>query len=128
MRHGKQRCMLAPGLYQIPILHCGVPQALAWLLSPTSVHCSYATTDAAVVDTFNEADAFSKLSAAATKVAQQQAEMPAADIASMYIALLGFTGKVYPDKLDYTDRVLTECHQARPHLHHRTHALLLVGT
>ena len=44
-------------------------------------------------------------------MAQQQAEMPAGDVASMYIALLGFTGKVYPDKLDFTDKVLTECYQ-----------------
>ena len=44
-------------------------------------------------------------------MAQQQAEMPAGDVASMYIALLGFTGKVYPDKLDFTDQVLTECYQ-----------------
>lgn len=76
------------------------------------VHCSYATTDESVLETYSQADAFSKLSAAATKVAQQQSEMPAGDIASMYIALLGFTGKVYPDKLDYTDKVLTECYQA----------------
>ncbi|DBA95664.1 hypothetical protein WJX82_011441 [Trebouxia sp. C0006] len=73
---------------------------------------SYATTDESVLETYSQADAFSKLSAAATKVAQQQSEMPAGDIASMYIALLGFTGKVYPDKLDYTDKVLTECYQA----------------
>ncbi|KAA6425083.1 MAG: vacuolar sorting-associated 35B-like [Trebouxia sp. A1-2] len=66
---------------------------------------SYATTDESVLETYSQADAFSKLSAAATKVAQQQSEMPAGDIASMYIALLGFTGKVYPDKLDYTDKV-----------------------
>lgn len=76
------------------------------------MHCSYATTDESVLETYSQADAFSKLSAAATKVAQQQSEMPAGDIASMYIALLGFTGKVYPDKLDYTDKVLTECYQA----------------
>ena len=61
---------------------------------------------------YSQADAFSKLSAAATKVAQQQGEMPAGDVASMYIALLGFTGKVCPDKLDFTNRVLTECYQA----------------
>ena len=73
--------------------------------------CSYAANDSSVLEAFSEADAFSKLSAAATKVAQQQGEMPAGDVASMYIALLGFTGKVYPDKLDYTDRVLTECYQ-----------------
>ena len=73
--------------------------------------CSYAASDTSVLDTYNEAQAFSKLSAAATRVAQQQSEMAAADIASMYIALLGFTGKVYPDRLDYTDRVLTESFQ-----------------
>ena len=65
-----------------------------------------------MLETYSQADAFTKLSAAATRVAQQHSEMPAGDIASMYIALLGFTGKVYPDKLDYTDRVLTECYQA----------------
>lgn len=63
------------------------------------------------MEQYSKADAFNKLSAAATKVAQQQAEMPAGDVASMYIALLGFTGKVYPDKLDFTDKVLTECYQ-----------------
>lgn len=73
--------------------------------------CSYATTDESVLELYSKADAFNKLSAAATAVAQQHSEMPAADVASMYIALLGFTGKVYPDKLDYTDKVLTECYQ-----------------
>ncbi|KAL3144750.1 hypothetical protein ABBQ38_001871 [Trebouxia sp. C0009 RCD-2024] len=73
---------------------------------------SYATTDESVLELYSKADAFNKLSAAATAVAQQHSEMPAADVASMYIALLGFTGKVYPDKLDYTDKVLTECYQA----------------
>ena len=73
--------------------------------------CSYATTDESVLELYSKSEAFSKLSAAATKVAQQQSEMPAGDVASMYIALLGFTGKVYPDKLDYTDSVLTECYQ-----------------
>ena len=76
------------------------------------LYCSYAA-NSSVLEAFSEADAFSKLSAAATKVAQQQGEMPAGDVASMYIALLGFTGKVYPDKLDYTDRVLTESYQVR---------------
>ena len=75
------------------------------------VVCSYATTDKSVLETYGQAQAFSKLSAAATRVAQQQSEMPASDIASMYIALLGFTGKVYPDKLDYIDKVLSEAQQ-----------------
>lgn len=79
--------------------------------------CSYATTDESVLELYSKADAFNKLSAAATKVAQQQAEMPAGDVASMYIALLGFTGKVYPDKLDFTDKVLTECYQVTASLH-----------
>lgn len=29
----------------------------------------------------------------------------------MYIALLGFIGKVYPDNLEHMDSVLTECYQ-----------------
>ena len=64
-----------------------------------------------MLETYSQAEAFTKLSAAATRVAQQQSEMPAADIASMYIALLGFTGKVYPERLDYIDKVLSESYQ-----------------
>ena len=89
-----------------------LPQMSQYSKQRVCMHFSYATTDESVLETYSQADAFSKLSAAATKVAQQQSEMPAGDIASMYIALLGFTGKVYPDKLDYTDKVLTECYQA----------------
>ena len=35
--------------------------------------------------------------------------MHATDIASMYIALTKFVGAVYPDHLDYVDRVLQSC-------------------
>ncbi|KAK9808922.1 hypothetical protein WJX72_006449 [[Myrmecia] bisecta] len=72
----------------------------------------YAQTDPSVVDAFNKADAFGQLNAAASKVATQQAEMPAADVAAMYIALLGFTGSVYPDRLDSVDQVLAATHAA----------------
>ena len=48
------------------------------------------------------------------EVANQQAEMPAADVAAMFIALAQFTGTVYPDRLDYVDYVLTSCYQASP--------------
>ena len=45
-------------------------------------------------------------------MAEKQQEMSGADLCAMYIALLGFIGKVYPDKLDNMDQVLTACHKA----------------
>ena len=48
---------------------------------------------------------------AAVDVAKQHAEMPAADVAAMFIALAHFTGTVYPSKLEYVDDVLTSCYQ-----------------
>lgn len=74
--------------------------------------CSYAEREKSVVESYNSADAFGKLSKAASDVAEKQQEMSGADLCAMYIALLGFIGKVYPDKLDNMDQVLTECHKA----------------
>ena len=42
--------------------------------------------------------------------------MPGADVAAMYAALLSFTGTVYPDNLEYVDRVLATCYEARAQL------------
>lgn len=67
--------------------------------------------DATIVDQFNNSDAFGQLLDAATSVSEQHTEMPGADIAAMYIALANFVGAVYPDHLDYIDRVLQSCHE-----------------
>ena len=81
----------------------------------TSTACArYASSDQAILDSFTGTDAFGKLMKAAVEVANQQAEMPAADVAAMFIALAQFTGTVYPDRLDYVDYVLTSCYQAIP--------------
>ena len=53
--------------------------------SPTSItDCQavyrYASSDASILQAFNEADAFGKLMRAAVDVAKQHAEMPAADV------------------------------------------------
>ena len=93
----------------LPSLLCAAPP----LCSHTRpLCCSYAERDKSVVDSYNSADAFGKLSKAASDVAEKQHEMSGADLCAMYIALLGFIGKVYPDKLDNMDQVLTECHKA----------------
>ena len=88
-----------------------LPAAKRHILSSTWHR--YAATDAAVVDTFNAGDAFSALVAAAGRVGEQHAEMPAADLTAMHIALAHFTSAVYPDRLDYVDTVLTACYEAR---------------
>ena len=77
-------------------------------------HARYASSDQAILDSFTGTDAFGKLMKAAVEVANQQAEMPAADVAAMFIALAQFTGTVYPDRLDHVDYVLTSCYQAIP--------------
>ena len=71
----------------------------------------YAATDRGVVEQFNAGDAFGQLLGAAAAVAAQHAEMPGADVAAMYIALAHFAGAVYPDRLDYIDRVLASCQE-----------------
>lgn len=71
----------------------------------------FAATDALVVDQFNSSDAFGQLLAAATRVSEQHTEMPGADIAAMYIALGNFVGAVYPDHLDYINRLLESCYE-----------------
>lgn len=73
--------------------------------------CRFASSDKAILESFGEADAFGKLLNSAVAVAEQHAEMPAADVTAMFIALAQFTGTVYPDKLDYVDLVLTSCYQ-----------------
>ena len=51
------------------------------------------------------------------QVAEGFTQMPAADIAALYIALIRFTAAVYPQRLDMVDQVLASCqevqHQAR---------------
>lgn len=73
----------------------------------------FAATDSAVVDQFNSTDAFGQLLGAAMRVSEQHAEMPGSDIAAMFIALANFVGAVYPDKLQYIDRVLSSCYEVR---------------
>ena len=75
--------------------------------------CRFAATDGGVVAQFNEGDAFGQLLGSAGRVAEQHAEMPGADVAAMYIAAASFVGAVYPDRLDYIDRVLSSCHDVR---------------
>jgi len=74
----------------------------------------YAGSDAAVLESFNQVDAFGKLMSMAVEVAEQHAEMPAADVTAMFIALADFSGAVYPDSLDQVDLVLTSCYQVPP--------------
>ena len=62
-----------------------------------------------MVDQFNDVDAFGQFLGAASRISEQHESMHAADIASMYIALTKFVGAVYPDHLDYVDRVLQSC-------------------
>jgi hypothetical protein len=57
------------------------------------------------------ADAFGVPLEGAALVAVQHAEMPAADVAGMFIALAQFANSVYPDRLDYMDRTLASCAQ-----------------
>ena len=47
------------------------------------------------------------------QVAEGFTEMPAADIAALYIALVRFTGAVYPQRLDLVDQVLASCQEVR---------------
>ncbi|KAL4440093.1 hypothetical protein ABPG75_003094 [Micractinium tetrahymenae] len=73
---------------------------------------NYAASDRGVVQQMNQVDAFGQMSGVALKVVEQHPDMPGADVAAMYSALLGFSGTVYPDQLDFVDRVLETCHNA----------------
>ncbi|KAL4438691.1 hypothetical protein ABPG77_006295 [Micractinium sp. CCAP 211/92] len=73
---------------------------------------NYAATDRGVTDQMNQVDAFGQMSSVALKVVEQHPDMPGADVAAMYSALLGFSGTVYPDQLDFVDRVLETCYNA----------------
>ncbi|KAL4854485.1 Vacuolar protein sorting-associated protein 35B [Chlorella vulgaris] len=73
---------------------------------------NYAATDKDVVEEMNGVDAFGQMSKVALKVVEQHPDMPGADVAAMYSALLGFSGTVYPDRLDFVDRVLETCYNA----------------
>ena len=66
-----------------------------------------------MVEQFDAGGAFGQLLGAAGAVGERHAAMPGADVAAMYIALAHFAGAVYPDRLDYIDRVLASCHEAR---------------
>ncbi|KAK9832171.1 hypothetical protein WJX74_001409 [Apatococcus lobatus] len=72
----------------------------------------FAASDKAVVDTFNQVDAFGKLTRAAAKVTESENEVPSGDVVAMHAALLSFTGAVYPDRLDLVNKVLTSAYQA----------------
>jgi hypothetical protein len=50
----------------------------------------------------------------AIAVAGRHAEMPPADVAAMFITLAQFCNQVYPDRLDYLDRVFAVCGQVSP--------------
>lgn len=69
--------------------------------------------DKAVVDTFNQVDAFGKLTRAATRVTEAGSHVPAADVVAMHAALLAFTAAVYPDRLDLVNKVLTSAYQVQ---------------
>ncbi|KAI7841140.1 hypothetical protein COHA_005110 [Chlorella ohadii] len=73
---------------------------------------NYAAGDHSVVAQMSGVDAFGQMSGVALKVVEQHPEMPGADVAAMYSALLAFSGTVYPDQLEYVDRVLQTCHNA----------------
>ncbi|PSC73631.1 vacuolar sorting-associated 35B-like [Micractinium conductrix] len=73
---------------------------------------NYAASEKSVVQEMSQVDAFGQMSSVALKVVEQHPEMPAADVAAMYSALLGFSGTVYPDKLEYVDLVLQTCYNA----------------
>ena len=77
--------------------------------------CRFAASDASVVNQFNSVDAFGQFLSAAQRISEQHESMHAADIASMYIALVKFVGAVYPDQLDSVDRVLQSCCTVRAH-------------
>ena len=47
------------------------------------------------------------------QVADEHADMAAADITAVFIALVCFTGAVYPDRLDYVNDVLAACQEVR---------------
>ena len=82
------------------------------------MHYRFAKSDKAILEDFNKVEAFGKLLKAAGEVAEQHAEMPAADVTAMYIALAQFTASVYPDRLDFVDLVLTSCYQVyTEHVH-----------
>lgn len=65
----------------------------------------------AILENFIEIDAFGKLVHVAVEVAEQHAEMPGADVTSMFIALVEFTGAVFPEKLEYVNRLLSDCYK-----------------
>ena len=77
--------------------------------------CRFAAGHASVVHQFNSVDAFGQFLSAAQRISEQHESMHAADIASMYIALVKFVGAVYPDQLDSVDRVLQSCCTVRHH-------------
>ena len=89
------------------------PSLFSCTLIASDVYCRFAKSDKAILEDFNKAEAFGKLLKAAGEVAEQNAEMPAADVTAMYIALAQFTASVYPDRLDFVDLVLTSCYQVR---------------
>lgn len=76
--------------------------------------CRFAKSDKSILKEFNNVDAFGRLLKAAEEVSEQHAEMPAAEITAMYIALAQFTASVYPDRLDFVDLVLTSCYRVFP--------------
>lgn len=72
----------------------------------------YAASSPEVRQQLDEADAFGLPLEGAISVAARHAEMPPGDIAAMFIALAQFCNAVYPDRLDYLDRVFAACGQA----------------
>ncbi len=66
------------------------------------------------MDTFNQVDAFGKLTCAAARVTEAGSHVPAADVVAMHAALLAFTAAVYPDRLDLVNKVLTSAYQVQP--------------
>lgn len=72
----------------------------------------YAASSEEVRQQLIEADAFGLPLEGAVAVADRHSEMQAADTAAMFIALAQFCNSMYPDRLDYLDRVFAACAQA----------------
>lgn len=78
----------------------------------------YATSPAAggsdpkVMEELNAINAFKRFKEAISDVLLAQPEMAAADAVEMYVALMGFTGSVYPSQLANVDEVLAAAHAA----------------
>ncbi|KAL8126353.1 vacuolar protein sorting-associated protein 35B-like isoform X2 [Apium graveolens] len=70
---------------------------------------NYASSSPEVLTDFLQVEAFTKLSGAIEKVIEAQADMPIVGVITLYVALLAFSLRVHPERLDYVDQVLGAC-------------------